>query len=60
MPLAAKNNTIANTAATLLIVANALVLEKFPNTYPITNTILATNRILIKMINGNIILRFYV
>jgi hypothetical protein len=50
------NNTIDSIAATLLIVASVFVFEKFPNTYPITNTILAANRILIKMIEKNIIL----
>jgi len=56
MPLAAMNNTMESIAATLLIVANVFVLEKLPNTYPITNTMEAANRILIKMIAGNIIL----
>ena len=53
------NNTIASMDATLVIVVSAALLEKLPNTYPITNTIHATNNTLIKMISPKgIVLNF--
>ena len=57
--LAEINNTIASMDATLVIVVSAALLEKLPNTYPIINTIHATNNTLIKMINPKgIVLNF--
>jgi len=44
------NNTMASMQATFVIVVSAVFLEKLPNTYPIMNTIQATNNTLIKMI----------
>jgi hypothetical protein len=48
--LADINNTIASIDAILVIVLNAALFEKLPNTYPITNTMHAANSTLIKMI----------
>jgi len=44
------NNTIVSMAATFVIAANAGFFEKLPNTYPMMNTIHATNSIRVKMI----------
>jgi len=45
--------------ATLVMVVSVALLEKFPNTYPITNTIHAANNTLIKMMNPKgIVLNF--
>jgi len=57
--LAEINNTIASIDATLVMVVSVALLEKFPNTYPITNTIHAANNTLIKMMNPkDIVLNF--
>jgi hypothetical protein len=47
--LADTNSTIASIDATFVMVVSAALLEKFPNTYPMMNTIQAANNILIKM-----------
>jgi hypothetical protein len=57
--LAEINNTIASMDATFVIVVSAAFLEKFPNTYPMINTIHAANNTLIKMMNPKgIVLNF--
>ena len=58
--LAAINSTMINMVAILVIVVSALFFEKEPNTYPIMNTIQATNNILVKMIPKNIVIDFNV
>jgi hypothetical protein len=58
--LAAMNSTMIKMAAILVIVVSVLLFEKEPNTYPIINTIQATNNILVKMIPKNIMIDFNV
>jgi hypothetical protein len=53
------NKTMANIEATFVMVVRAAFFEKFPNTYPMINTIQAANSILIKIITGkNIVVEF--
>ncbi len=52
------NNNTISIAATLVIVANAGLFEKLPNTYPMMNTIEVINNMRIKMISGNIVVSF--
>jgi len=48
--LAEINNRIASMAANFVILVSAGLLEKFPNTYPIMNTMHAAKSIRVKMI----------
>jgi hypothetical protein len=58
--LVAMNSTMANIEAILVIVVNVALLEKPPNTYPMINTIQATNKILNTIIPKNITQGFIV
>jgi hypothetical protein len=57
--LAPINSTMTSIEANLVIQVRATFFEKLPKTYPIMNTILATNNILIKIRNAKgIVLNF--
>ena len=56
--LVAKKSTMTSIVAILVMVVSVRLFEKEPNTYPIINTMEATNNILVKIIPKNIMMDF--